>query len=334
MPVKIVKNIVETIGNTPLLSLQHPLLPKGKKLYLKLEQFNPTFSIKDRTALGLVKAAFKSGKLKPNGTIIESTSGNLGKSLAMLAAAMNFKVIIVVDPKISTTMLNFYKAYGAQVELVTTPDEQSGGYQQARIARVKEFLQRDPTLYWPNQYDNPDNPLFHYDYTALEIADVDFNLLVGAVSTGGHLCGIARWFKENRQDVQVLACDVKGSAIFGEPFKPYLVNGVGLSWKAANTDLSVFDYHCHISDQEAISLCHLLARERGILMGGSGGLVVSGALTYLHATDAQSAVALIADTGANYLEQIYDENWLNENNIELLTHSALLDKITTRVRKI
>jgi len=126
MQTPICNSITETIGNTPILSLQHPLLPEGKTLYLKLEQFNPTFSIKDRTALGLIQAAFKSGKLKPGGTVIESTSGNLGKSLAMLGAVMDFKVIIVVDPKVTTTNLNLYKAYGAQVDMVSTPDQQGG----------------------------------------------------------------------------------------------------------------------------------------------------------------------------------------------------------------
>ena len=117
---QIFNNICETIGHTPVISLQHRLIPKGKTLYLKLEQFNPTLSIKDRTALGLIQAAFKTGKLKRQGTVVESTSGNLGKALAMLGAAMDFKVIIVVDPKVSTKNLNLYRAYGAQVEMVTT----------------------------------------------------------------------------------------------------------------------------------------------------------------------------------------------------------------------
>jgi len=326
MQSQICNSIIETIGNTPILSLQHPLLPEGKTLYLKLEQYNPTFSIKDRTALGLIQSAFKSGKLKPGGTVIESTSGNLGKSLSMLSAAMNFKAIIVVDPKVSSATLNWYKAYGAQVEMVATPDEQ-GGYQQARLDRVKALLQQNPNAYWPNQYDNPDNPIFHHDYTALEISHIEFDVLVGSVSTGGHLSGIARWFKAHRPTVQVLACDIEGSAIFGTPFKPYVVNGIGLSWCARNTDLSVFDYQCHINDQDAISLCHLLARDRGILMGGSGGVVVSGALVYLHATDVTSALALVPDTGANYLEQIYDAEWLSDRKIRLLTMPEIVEKI-------
>ncbi|MCK5522403.1 MAG: pyridoxal-phosphate dependent enzyme [Thiomargarita sp.] len=290
-------------------------------------------SIKDRTALGLIQAAFKSGKLKPGGTVIESTSGNLGKSLAMLGAAMDFNVIIVVDPKVSTTSLNLYKAYGAQVDMVTTPDKH-GGYQKTRICRVKELLKLHAGAYWPNQYDNPDNPTFHQNYTALEISHFDFDLLVGAVSTGGHLSGIARWIKANRPTTQVLASDVEGSAIFGTPLKPYLMNGVGLGWRADNTDFSVFDHHCQISDQEAISLCHLIARERGILMGGSGGIVVCAALIYLLATNVKSALALIPDTGVNYLDQIYDEDWLSSKEIELLTVPALLNRIRIRAAKI
>ncbi|MEL7039149.1 MAG: cysteine synthase family protein [Cyanobacteria bacterium J06592_8] len=323
---QVVNHIFETIGNTPIVSLQHRLVPEGKTLYLKLEQFNPTLSIKDRTALGLIQAAFETGKLKPKGTVVESTSGNLGKALAMLGAAMDFKVIIVVDPKVSTKKLNLYRAYGAQVEMVTTPD-QYGGYQQARIARVKEIIQHHPDAYWPNQYDNPDNPAFHCNHTALEISHLDFDLLVGAVSTGGHLSGIARWFKNNRPSVQVLACDVEGSAIFGTPFKPYLVNGIGLGWRARNTDFSVFDYQCQISDREAISMCHLLARETGILLGGSGGVVVSAALTYLHQPQITSALAVIPDTGVNYLDQIYDQDWLNDKNVKLLTFSETLEKM-------
>ncbi len=132
----------------------------------------------------------------------------------------------------------------------------------------------------------------------------------------------------------MLACDVEGSAIFGTPFKPYLVNGIGLSWRADNTDFSAFEHHCHISDQEAISLCHLIARERGILMGGYEGIVVCAALIYLHATNVKSALALIPDTGANYLDHIYDEHWLRLKNIEWLTVPTLLNRIRIRAAKI
>lgn len=324
--VQVFSSIAETIGHTPVLSLKHRLLPEGKTLYLKLEQFNPTLSIKDRTGLGLIQAALTTGKLKPNGTVVESTSGNLGKTLAMLGAAMGFKVIIIVDPKVSPKNLNVYRAYGAQVEVVTTPDER-GGYQKARIARAKEIIANDPNAYWPNQYDNPDNPTYHYDHTAPEIGHLDFDMLVGSVSTGGHLSGIARWLKDNRPSVKVLACDVEGSAIFNTPFKPYLVNGIGLGWRAQNTDLSVFDYCCQISDQVAISLCHLLAKEMGLLLGGSGGVVVSAALKYIAQPQISSALAIIPDTGVNYLDQIYDRDWLVSHNIDLLDFSGISDNI-------
>lgn len=190
----IFENIAACIGNTPIVELKHNFISPNKKLYLKLEAFNPTFSIKDRTALGLVKFGFSSGKLKTGGTLIESTSGNLGKSFAMLGAVFKFKVIIIVDPKISTSMIKIYKAYGAEVIMIDNSDK-NGGYQKARLQKVKNLLKQNPDAFWPNQYDNAANPEFHYETTALEILSVNVNGIFGAVSTGGHLCGIGRRLK-------------------------------------------------------------------------------------------------------------------------------------------
>jgi len=172
-------NITECIGNTPVVDFKSDLVPYGKKLYLKLDYFNPNFSVKDRTALGLVKAAMKSGKIRKGDILIESTSGNLGKSLAMLGAVYGFQVIIVVDPKISSNLLKWYNAYGAQVEMVKNPDE-NGGFQKARIQRVKELIVQYPNAYWTNQYDNPDNPNFHAETTGKEIVDLPIDSVVGA----------------------------------------------------------------------------------------------------------------------------------------------------------
>ncbi len=316
------KSILETIGSCPVLELSHSLVPSGKKLYLKLEQLNPNHSIKDRTALGLVLAALESGDLAPGGTLIESTSGNLGKSLAMIGAAMGLKVIVVVDPKVSSSAINWYKAYGAHVDLVTTPDGQ-GGYQRARIARVQQLLQEHPGAYWPNQYDNPHNPVYHEKVSAREFTSLDYDVLVGCVSTGGHLSGIARGIKRERPQVKVLACDVVGSAVLGGSFSPYLLNGVGLAWRSANTDLDSFDYHSLIDDHHAISMCRILARESGLLLGGSAGLVAYGALQCLHGSSASSALAIMPDSGTNYLDTLYDDHWLDEKRIQLQDVEAL-----------
>ncbi|WP_338551929.1 cysteine synthase family protein [Paenibacillus sp. KS-LC4] len=323
-------NITECIGNTPVLALNDDLVPNGKSLYLKLDYFNPNFSIKDRTALGLVKAALASGQLNHDSILVESTSGNLGKSLAMLGAVYGFRVIIVVDPKVSESLLKWYQAYGAEISMVTSPAA-DGGYQRARLNRVQELLQKFPNAYWTNQYDNPQNPQYHSQTTALEIVDLPVDAVIGAVSTGGHLCGIGKYVKERRPDVKIVACDVAGSAVFREKFSPYLINGVGLSWRSDNTDISVLDQVCIASDQEAISMCRLLARHHGILMGGSGGLTVVAALAWLNQSDSKTAVAIIPDTGINYLDQFYDDNWLIEKNITLLDRSELQNTIQNKV---
>lgn len=310
------------IGNTPVMLVEHPLVPSGKKLMVKIEAFNPNFSVKDRTALGLVQRAFADGRLKKGGTLIESTSGNLGKSLAMLGAAMGFKTIIIMDPKASTHNINWAKAFGAQVEVVDNPDE-FGGYQTARIERVKQLLKENPDYYWSNQYENSDNPAFHEDVTAAEFDVCDFDILCGAVSTGGHMSGIARGLRRRGHPCYIMACDVEGSAIFGSPFKPYLLNGVGLAWRSSNMDMDAFSGCLSVTDCNAISLCRLIARDTGLLFGGSGGVSLFGALAALHNTDCQSALALIPDTGANYLDQFYDDSWLDKKNITLSNHEAL-----------
>ncbi|PLR50157.1 pyridoxal-phosphate dependent enzyme (plasmid) [Chimaeribacter arupi] len=326
-----VSAVGELIGNTPVFSLEHPLVPPNKKLFIKLEQFNPNFSIKDRTALGLIQKAFESGKLKPGGTVIESTSGNLGKSLAMLSASLGFHLIVVVDPKVSKNSLNWFKAFGAEVEVVEVPDA-FGGYQTARIERVKELLKTYPGAYWTNQYDNPDNPLYHELVTAKEFLDLPVDMIVGSVSTGGHFGGISKGIRAARPEIRCMACDVVGSAIFGAPFHPYLLNGLGLSWRAENTDLEAFDFLNSVTDQNAISLCRLLARDTGLLLGGSSGVVIFSALMALQLDDIQSVMAIAPDSGINYLEQFYDDEWLADKKMPLLSCEQLRQQLALSLK--
>lgn len=320
-------DVSDLIGDTPIFRFKHPLVPKDKELLLKLEWSNPGFSIKDRTALGLIKAAIAGRKLRPGGTIVESSSGNLGKSLAMLSASMGFHTIIVVDPKVSRQTLNCYRAFGAKVEVVDTPDAR-GSYQGSRIRRVKQIIARNPDFYWPNQYDNSDNPDFHASHTEVEIRDVSFDLLVGSVSTGGHLSGIARALKRSRPCRKILACDVEGSVVLGGSSKPYALNGVGLAWRSKNTDLECFDGSTQIGDVQAISMCREIARTRGLLLGGSAGLCVFGALSALRNFSFRSALAILPDTGANYLDQIYDDLWIADKDLELMNRHQLKESLS------
>lgn len=322
-------SIAECIGNTPVVEVHDTLVPEGKRLFAKLEYYNPSFSIKDRTALGLVKAALASGRLTRSGTLIESTSGNLGKSLALLGAVYGFRVIIVVDAKTPSSVIRWCEAYGGQIEVVHETDE-NGSYQKTRVAHVRKLLEKYPHAVWPNQYDNEDNPKFHYETTGEEVAALDVDAVVGSVSTGGHLCGISRKIRERKPGTAVIACDVEGSAVFGGPSRSYLVNGAGLSWRSKNTDVTLLDKICISTDQEAISVCRLLARDSGLLFGGSGGLVVCGSLAWLKQSDAQSALAIIPDTGANYLEQLYNDDWLALKGIKLLSRAELNDCLNVK----
>ncbi|MFK2901972.1 cysteine synthase family protein [Dyella jejuensis] len=322
------QGIASLIGHTPMLSVTGGLVPPGKELILKLEGFNPSLSVKDRTALGLVLEGFRSGHLRKGGTLIESTSGNLGKALAMLGASLKFKVVVVVDPKISKATATMYSALGAEMIVVDRADE-AGGFQKNRIKAVKEYLEQHPDAYWPNQYDNESNPLFHYNTTAVEIlrSERKFDALVGAVSTGGHLSGIARRIKKERPSITIVACDSVGSAVFKNSFAPYLINGIGLGWRSANLDFEVMDRYCLVSDQQAISTCLSLARSEGLLIGGSGGAVVFTALNHLYKSQDKSTLALIPDSGINYLDQIFDEKWREKNSVHVLGESQLLDEL-------
>lgn len=328
------RGIASLIGNTPMLSMTGGLVPVGKELILKLEGFNPSLSVKDRTALALVLAGFRSGRLRKGGTLIESTSGNLGKALAMLGASMKFKVVVVVDTKISKATAAMYSALGAEMIVVDRADE-VGGFQKNRIKAVKEYVEQHPDAYWPNQYDNESNPLFHYSTTAVEIlrSERKFDALVGAVSTGGHLSGIARRIKEEQPNTTVVACDSVGSAIFKNSFTPYLINGIGLGWRSANLDFEVVDHYCLVSDQQAISICLSLARSEGLLVGGSGGAVVFAALNHLYMSQDRSALALVPDSGINYLDQIFDEKWREKNSVQVLGNSQLLIELQQVVQQ-
>ena len=323
---KVVNDISECIGFTPILDLNDEHVPAGKKLLLKLEYFNPTFSVKDRTALGMVNAAMRSGKLKEGGTLIESTSGNLGKALAMLGAIRGFNVIVVVDPKVSGRVLNWYRALGAKVVLVDEPDE-NGGYQKARIRKVREMVAEDENAYWPNQYDNSDNPNYHFAETGLEILNAavsnDIDTIVGSLSTGGHMSGIGRRIKREAPQIKMYAADVEGSCIFGQSFKPYLLNGLGLGWRSENTDPTVFDDVFIVSDNHAIETCRRLAKRNGLLLGGSSGLVIHAALSALRRPSVKRVLAVLPDTGVNYLDQIYDEEWRTQNGVKALSRDEI-----------
>lgn len=320
------------IGNTPTLVLKGGIIPEGKELILKLEYFNPNFSIKDRTAWGLLKYSKESGILKNEDIIIESTSGNLGKSIAMFGAIEGIKTKLVIDPKLDQSVINLYKAYGAEVVLVNDKDE-SGNYQRTRIEKVKSIIKEDEanSYFWLNQYENNFNQKYHYEHTSLEFLQEEFEFLTSAVSTGGHLTGIAQKVKESSPLKMIIGVDVLGSCIFEQNKQSYLVNGAGLAWKSSNINFDYIDNYTIVSDELAISLCRYFAKEYGVLVGGSSGLSIAAAIKVLRSSDKNRGIAIVPDTGINYLNQIYDDNWIKDKNVRISSSEKdlinLIDKL-------
>lgn len=316
-------SVLGLVGNTPTVRLRRLTVPNGSEVLVKLEGNNPGRSIKDRAALFMVQRAERSGRLRPGGTVVESTSGNFGKSLALVGAVLGYRVILVVDPKMSPPVIDYARALGAEVVMVDVPDA-DGGYQAPRISRVRQIVAADPEIVWLDQYNNPDNPLVHYVHTAGELlSDVgDFDALVASVSTGGHLCGLARMLKTRLPSLVTVGVDAAGSAAFGHPFHRYVMRGIGLGWPPGNLDRSLIDLAHLVADHEGIATSHALARYEGLLVGESSGAAVFAALHHAHRHPGARIVVIAADDGANYLGESFNPRWLRECGLSDQIESA------------
>lgn len=308
-------SVLDTIGRTPVVRLNRLRVDNGSEILLKLESRNPAGSVKDRTALSMVLEAERDGRLKPGGTIIESSSGNTGKGLALIGAARGYRVILVTDPKAPSSMVEYVSAFGAELEIVKEPDET--GYQRPRLNRVHELLAATPGAFWPNQYDNPANPKIHAEQTAYEILDDvgEFDALVAAVGTGGHISGLAETLKKKLPDVVTVGVDAKGSRAFGFPYETWLMRGLGIAWKPENLQTELVDHVHLVADHEGIATSRLLARREGLLVGESAGAAVFGALHYAHQNPGSRIVAVAPDDGGNYLGESYDDEWLRAHGL-------------------
>ncbi|MEU1307735.1 cysteine synthase family protein [Streptomyces cinnamoneus] len=313
----IYENVLELLGGTPVLRVRNVLPDARSRIYVKMEGFNPAGSVKDRAAVHMVEEAERRGELRPGATIIESTSGNFGKALALIGAVKGYRVILVVDPKTTSSVLSYASSLGAEIEVVTEPNS-AGSYQEARFDRVRELLAKIPGSYRPDQCNNPDNPRSHALYTAQEIID-DFpqlDALVLAVGTGGHISGTGSALRQHFPRLHVRAVDSFGSAALGFPFAPYRVRGIGNSWVPETLNIEFIDSLHLIEDGEALSMCRVMAAEEGLLLGESGGAVVFAALAYATAHPTQSVLVIAPDRGENYLGESYDDQWLRAEGVE------------------
>ncbi|MFD9281330.1 2,3-diaminopropionate biosynthesis protein SbnA [Streptomyces mirabilis] len=286
----------------------------GHPLFLKCEGFNFAGSIKLKAATEMVEAAERDGLLRPGSVLVESSSGNLGVALSMIAAAKGYQFLCVTDARCNLATRLMMEALGAQVHVITEPDPVSG-FLGARIDHVRALCASEDRYVWLNQYTNPNNGMAHYRRTAPAIArqfpDLDV-LFVGAGTTGT-LMGCARYFREWHRPVRIVAVDSVGSVTFGGDAGRRMIPGLGASRRPPMLDESYVDDVVRVAEPDTIRACHRLAR-RGFLFGGSTGTVVSGAMDWLARQEGRelTAVAIAPDLGERYLQTIYQTNWVRD----------------------
>jgi len=284
----------------------------GHPLFLKCEGFNFAGSIKLKAATEMVEAAERDGTLRPDSILVESSSGNLGVALSMIAASKGYRFLCVTDRRCNLTTRLMMEALGSRVHIIDQPDPVSG-FVGARINYVRAVCAADDRYVWLNQYSNPSNWIAHYRRTAPAIArqfpQLDV-LFVGAGTTGT-LMGCARYFRRRHKPVRIIAVDTVGSVTFGTAPGPRMIPGLGMSTRPPLLDRSYVDEVVHVEETDTIRACHRMARS-GFLFGGSTGTVVSGATRWLaqHDTRQLTAVAIAPDLGERYLDTIYQTNWL------------------------
>jgi cystathionine beta-synthase len=306
------ESVIDLIGNTPIVKLPRLAGDLDCTIALKLETTNPGGSSKDRPAVTMIDAAERAGLLEPGGTIVEPTSGNTGVGLAIVAAQRGYRCVFVMTDKVAPEKVALLRAYGAEVVVcpVAVPPEDPASYYSTAERLTREI----PGAFRPNQYANPANPLAHERRTGPEIWRQTAGRIthfVAGIGTGGTITGVARYLRRVAPHVQIVGADPEGSVYSGGSGRPYLTEGVGEDFWPSTYDPSVTDRVIACSDEESFLMARRVAREEGILIGGSGGLAVAAAMK-LGAGLARSdlVVVLIPDSGRGYLSRVFNDEWL------------------------
>ncbi len=306
-------SVVELIGNTPLVRLKRVTDGIKAQVFAKVEYMNPGGSIKDRIALNLVLAAETEGLLKPGGTIVEPTSGNTGVGLALVAQQRGYKCVFVVPDKVSEDKQNVLRAYGAEVVVCPTAvaPESPESYYSVSDRLVKEIA----GAWKPDQYSNQNNPRSHYESTGPEIwtqTDGKITHFVAGIGTGGTISGTGKYLKEVSNDkVKIIGADPEGSIYSGGTGRPYLVEGVGEDFWPTAYNPKIVDEVIAVSDAESFEMTRRLAREEGLLVGGSCGMATVAALKVAkNLTSDDIVVVILPDSGRGYLSKIFNDAWL------------------------
>ena len=315
---KYANSLLDLVGNTPLVKLHSTVGGATPLVLAKVEYLNPGGSVKDRIAVRMVDAAEASGELKPGGTIVEPTSGNTGVGLALVAQQRGYHCIFVCPDKVSEDKRNVLKAYGAEV--VVCPTAVAPEHPDSYYSTSDRLMRETPGAWKPNQYANVNNPLSHYEQTGPEIweqTDGRITHFVTGMGTGGTISGVGRFLKEQNPDVMIVGADPAGSVYSGGSGRPYLVEGVGEDFWPETYDKSIADRIIEVSDADSFEMTRRLAREEGMLVGGSSGMAAFAAVQLAHELDAQPGgagdaviVVLLPDSGRGYLTKIFDDAWL------------------------
>lgn len=319
---KYAKNLLEVIGNTPLVKLNKIVGSAEAMILVKLEYLNPGGSMKDRIGIEMIEDAEKKGLLKKGGTIVEPTSGNTGVGLAIAAAIKGYKVIFTMSEKMSMEKEMVLRSYGAEV--VRAPADAEPDDPRHYINVAKSIAEKRKA-HFPNQYYNQANTLAHYKTTGPEIwRDTEGKVthLVAPVGTGGTISGTARFLKEQNPDIQVIGVDPEGSLLHhffyhtkGQA-EPYKVEGPGEDFMPGALDMSVIDEMVVVSDKQSFDTARKLVKTEGIFAGGSSGMAVFGALKIAKKLPKDAVVVVILpDSGRSYISKFYDDKWMRENGL-------------------
>lgn len=334
---KYCENVLELIGKTPLVKLNRLVEPDMATVLLKLEQFNPGGSVKDRMAINMIETAERQGLIRPGATIVESTSGNTGLGLAMAAAVKGYRCICTIPDKMSKEKIDMLKAYGAEV--IITRTDLDHDHPESYVQVAKRVAREHPNAFYTDQYENMANPEAHYLTTGPEIwedTNGKIDCLVGGIGTGGTISGAAKYLKEKAREagreIRVVCPDPFGSIYFelfnGRPApdpSTYVVEGIGHDFMVGTLDFSVIDEVKQITDRDSFLTARRLVRDEGVFAGGSAGTAVFGALLAARELGPEKVVVcIIPDSGDRYISKCFDDEWMKD-----MGYLGLADRLGT-----